>query len=171
MLGSILTKEKCMNCKNCCVFYSDSRWEMPEVPEQNADKICEFLNNKNAISKTDEGYKMQSVLREKDINNKSEEYRCAALDENKGCTLPDDLKPIECSMWPVRVMEDAGKVYITLASSCHGADSEFKDNLLILLNESLKEKIIDIVKKNKSIIKKYDSSYLKLMEITGEVNE
>lgn len=168
MLSSILTKEKCSNCKNCCIFFSESRWEMPGLPEHNADKICDYLKDENSVVKTNEGYKMRSVLRDENIDNK-EEYRCSALDESSGCRLPAELKPVECSMWPVRVMNDNGKIYISLASSCHALDSEFKNSLMKFLNESLKDDIINLVKKDKKIIKKYDQSYSKLMEITGEI--
>lgn len=171
MLSSILKKEKCMNCKNCCVFFSDSRWEMPEVSIDNADKIREFLKNEKAVSEADGKYKMHGVLRDKKINEKAEEYKCPALDENNGCKLPDELKPVECSMWPVRVMEDGGKTYISLASSCYAIDSEFKNALFKLLNAGLKMNIIELVKNNRDIVKKYDKSYEKLMEITEEINE
>ncbi len=171
MLKSVLAKEKCMNCKNCCVFYSDSRWEMPAVSEIDAEEICKFLKNKEAAIKTQDGYKMHSILRSRGVNGKDEEYRCAALDEERGCTLPEHLKPIECSMWPVRVMNDCGKIFICLASSCHGVDGEFQKKLTDFLNESFKDKIIAIVNNNKNIIKQYDNSYFKLMEITEEINE
>lgn len=171
MLGTILKKEVCINCKNCCVFYSKSRWEMPEIPAENADKIREFLKCENAVKEINGKIKMNGILRDEKCNKRAEEYRCPALDESKGCTLPEELKPIECSMWPVRVMNDGEKIYVSLASTCHGADNYFKNNLMKLLNESLKKDIIGIVKKDKSIIKEYDQSYEKLIEITEELNE
>lgn len=169
MLSSVLKKEKCKECKNCCVFYSSSRWEMPEVSRDNADEIRRFFKCEDSVTEIDGKYKMNGVLRE-NICEKSEEYRCPALDENKGCVLPSELKPIECSMWPVRVMNDNEKIYICLASSCHAADDNFKNDIISLLNCRLKKDIIEIVIKDKNVVKKYNKSYEKLMEITKDID-
>lgn len=166
MLKSVLSGETCSKCRNCCVFFSKSRWEMPSVSKENADKICSFLNNEQAVQKNGDSYKLKSVLRENRQKSDSEEYRCPALDENMGCMLPESLKPVECSMWPLRVMSDNGRLFITLAGSCHAVNERFLSDVKKLLEDGLYKKIIDILKKDKSIVKEFESSYKKLAEIT-----
>lgn len=167
MLKSVLSGEKCAQCRNCCVFFSKSRWEMPSVPKENAEKIREFLKDENAVAENDGVFKLKSVLRS-DVPESCEEYRCPALDERSGCTLPPELKPVECSMWPVRVMNDNGKIYITLAKGCHAVEEEFVQNVKKLLDSGLTEKIISSAKTQKGLIKPYDNSYIKLVDITEE---
>lgn len=169
MLKSVLSGETCGKCRNCCVFFSKSRWEMPSVPQENADKIKKFLGSENAVENQNGIYKLKSVLRENMNVENSEEYKCPALDESKGCTLPDNLKPLECSMWPLRVMNDNGKIYIALAGGCHAVNEKFKSDVVKLLDDGLHSKIINILKNDKSMIRDYDTSYHKLVEITEEI--
>ena len=166
MLKSILSGETCGRCRNCCVFFSESRWEMPSVSEENADKICKLLGNEQAVEKRNDVYNLKSMLRENRQGNDSEEYKCPALDENKGCVLPESLKPVECSMWPLRVMQDDDRLYITLAGGCHAVDEKFTEDVKKLLDDGLYKKIISILKRDKSIVKEFESSYIKLAEIT-----
>lgn len=169
MLKAVLTSEKCSACRNCCVFYEKSRWEMPSVEPENAEKIRKLLNDENAVCHESELYTMNSILRE-NVNAGCEEYRCSALDENKGCTLPAELKPAECSMWPVRIMNDDGKIFVTLAKGCHAVDEKFIGDIKKLLSDELLEKILGILKINGNIIKKYEPSYLKIIDITEEMS-
>ncbi|MGN0613505.1 MAG: YkgJ family cysteine cluster protein [Porcipelethomonas sp.] len=166
MLEDVLTKEECGACRNCCVFFNESRWEMPGITWENAERIQEFLGNKDAVEQRDGGFRMCSVIREGRTGEDSEEYRCAALDEDRGCTLPEHLKPLECSMWPLRVMEDDDRLYIALAGSCHAVNDEFIQKITELLNGGLKEKITELVKADSSIVRGYDSSYRKLVRIS-----
>jgi len=169
MLKAVLANEKCSSCRNCYVFFEKSRWEMPSVEVENAGKIRELLNDENAVRQESELYTMNSILRD-NVTTGCEEYRCSALDENKGCTLPAELKPVECSMWPVRVMNDDGRIFVTLAKGCHAVDEKFTDDIKKLLSNKLLEKILGILKTNGNIIKKYEPSYLKIIDITEEVS-
>ncbi len=172
MLEKILSPEKCAGCRNCCVFYEKSRWEMPMVSERKAKLIRSFLNDADAVSYQAEGmgYRLKSVIREIRPSRNAEEYRCAALDENRGCTLPPELKPIECSLWPIRVMNDSGRIYITLAPSCHAVDDDFRRKAIELLNGSLKEALIELINSGKHIIRPFESSYERLFEITEDIS-
>ncbi len=168
MLKSVLSGETCGKCRNCCVFFSKSRWEMPSIAKENAKEIKKLLGD-YAVTEIDKNsFKLKSVIRE-NLPDNCEEYKCPALDESKGCTLPENLKPIECSMWPLRVMKTDDKIYITLAGGCHAVDEKFIADVTKLLKDGLYDKITDILKNDKSIIREYDSSYQKLMEITGEI--
>lgn len=169
MLKAVLANEKCSACRNCCVFFEKSRWEMPTVKPENAGKIREHLNDDNAVRQEAELCTMNSVLRDNAAVG-CEEYRCSALDENKGCTLPAELKPVECSMWPVRVMNDDGKIFVTLAKGCHAVDDKFIGDIKKLLSDGLYERILGILKTNGNIIKKYEPSYLKIIDITEEMS-
>ena len=173
MLEKILSHEKCADCRNCCVFYEKSRWEMPMVSSRKAELIRSFINDDEAVSHRAEGfgYRLKSVLRSNRPDNNAEEYRCIALDENCGCTLPSEMKPIECSLWPIRIMNDNGRIYITLAPSCYAVDKAFRSKAVELLNGSLKKELIDLINSGKHIIRPFESSYEKLFEITEDITE
>ncbi len=167
MLKSVLSEKTCGQCRNCCVFYSKSRWETPSVPIENAEKIRRFLKCETAVEENGNICKMKSIARS-EFPDGAEEYKCPALDESSGCTLPAELKPIECSMWPLRVMKDGSDVYITLATGCHAVDDDFTNAVNSLLKNGLYEKIAETVRNDRAIIRDYDSSYLKLMKITED---
>ena len=169
MLSSILDKEVCANCKNCCVFYEESRWEMPKVSEHKGKFIRNFLKDQTAVLRTPEGFRLKSVERKERLDPDSEEYRCIALNEQKGCTLPIELRPMECRMWPLRVMDDNGRIYIALAQSCSAVSMKFKMDVIKLLNDNLKDEIIELIKAGKHIIRKFEPSYKRLIEITEDV--
>ena len=173
MLKKILDPKKCADCRNCCVFYEKSRWEMPMVSVRKAKLIRDFLNDDDAVSHKAEGfgYRLRSVLRDIRPDDTAEEYRCTALDETRGCTLPPEMKPIECSLWPIRVMNDDGRIYITLAPSCHAVDDDFRANAVKLLNGSLKAELIGLINSGKHIIRPFEHSYEKLFEITEDINK
>lgn len=136
MLSKILSKEFCAECKFCCVFSKEARWEIPEE------------------IKLDE-------------NDKSDLMPCPHLDKTQGCTL-GDLKPIECKLWPLRVMEYCGKRYITVSSRCCAYSEKFVRDAISLLASGLAERIIQLANDNPQIVREYHSSYRLLYCIDGE---
>lgn len=171
MLSSILTRQQCAECRNCCVMFEESLWELPMVSKQRSEMICAELSDPEATVPRKAGFQ----LSHRDVEDRQsaagegrETHRCAALDEHRGCRLSTEAKPPECSIWPVRVMRDQGRIYITLARGCPAVDSAFEDNVTALLNESLKERILELIKDEPAMIKPFAPNYIRLMDITEE---
>lgn len=169
MLSKILTADDCAKCRNCCVFHEKSRWETPVVPEEIANKIRQKLKDENCVIPYKGSFSLNSVKRSVELAEGQEIYRCAALDENKGCTLSGQEKPFDCSLWPLRVMEKDSRFYIMLAKGCHCVDDTFIQKINILLAEGLKERILLEMSKNPDIIKKYADDYITICDITDDV--
>ncbi len=142
---------------------------MPKVSEEKGKNIRKFLKDPTAVLRTPEGFRLKSVERSDRKDPDSEEYRCIALREDKGCILPTELRPVECRMWPVRVMDDNGRIYIAIAPSCHAVDTKFKMAVVKLINESLKDEIIELIKAGKHIVRKFEPSYDRILEITKDI--
>lgn len=169
MLSKILTIENCAKCRNCCVFHEKSRWETPVVSKNKAELIKEKLHNENCVISYNDSYVLASVKRSVNLNEGQEIYRCAALDENSGCSLSDKEKPFDCSLWPLRVMDKDNKIFVMIAGGCPIVDEEFINKAKKLLSEDLKQTILEEIVKNPDIIKPFDESYISLCDITEEV--
>ena len=61
MLKSVLSEKTCGQCRNCCVFYSKSRWETPSVPVENAEKIRSFLKCETVVEENGNICKIQNI--------------------------------------------------------------------------------------------------------------
>lgn len=166
MLKEILSPKTCADCRNCCVFQEESRWEAPVVDEERARLIRERETGESWLTATGTGsHTLNTVLREKELAPGEEPYRCIALDESSGCTLSPEEKPFDCSLWPIRVMEREGRIFLTLAGGCRGVSDTFikKENKLLL--KSLKEQVVKKLKENPDVIKPYSEDYAVLCEL------
>lgn len=168
MLSKILTRESCAKCRNCCVFHEESRWETPVVSEEKAELIRKKLHNSESVVLNKNVYSLASVKRDIQLKDNQEIYKCAALDENKGCTLSDEEKPFDCSLWPVRIMEKENRIYIMLAKGCRSVDDTFIDNINTLLSEGLRARIISEMISNPDIIKPFVDGYITICDITED---
>ncbi len=119
MLSSILSKSDCAACKFCCSFRRQSLWETPVFYEEDIPDIkklfpevkfreletgsgsCEGPQTAAANSKV---YTFDIYDKYK-TNSSEEEAPCPFLDTEKGCKLPQELKPFDCKIWPLRVVK------------------------------------------------------------------
>lgn len=171
MLNSILTREQCAQCRNCCVMYRESLWELPMTGKARAERICAELADTLAVTSVEKGFQLsfRDVKdREAAMREGREPYRCAALDESCGCRLSKEAKPPECSLWPVRVMRDNDRIYITLALGCPAVDGAFVEKVMELLKVSLKVQILELIEAEPDMIKPFAPGYIRLMDITED---
>lgn len=138
MLGSVLSKEKCAECRICCSFVKEDVWEAPT------------LTNPSTKEKYRVEYKFKD---DKEI------LLCPGLDEKSGCMMGKD-KPFECMIWPLRpFMKEDGKIGVALAKICPSFSEKNEDKLISLLEKGLYEKIVNESRKNPEIIKKLGDDY------------
>ena len=95
MLGELLSKEECAQCRLCCTFDSYDLLDTPLITPDMRERIAAVLPQQRFITKGS----------------------CSLLDKSRGCILGDG-KPFECRIWPLRVMIKNGVRVIALSTVC-----------------------------------------------------
>ena len=109
MLSPILAKSDCATCKFCCSFRRTSLWETPVFPAADLPKL-QSLNPEARFHPTgSSGHSYTFDLSDAyKTTDPEEEAPCPFLDTTRGCTLPAELKPFECKIWPLRAVRTQG---------------------------------------------------------------
>lgn len=148
MIKEILDNSTCAKCRICCSFVEDDAWETPVFTSTKIDYNKSWFK---CIGNGSHTLKL-SFADEKEIK------LCPYLDENVGCTLNEDDKPIDCKMWPLRVMRKEDNIYLTLAPFCKGLSSKDISEVKRLLDNGLRQRIREVIVDD--LVKEYDESYI-----------
>ena len=90
---------------------------------------------------------------------------CFFLDENKGCTLNDEDKPLECKIWPLRVMDKDGKLVLAYETICPELGEVPSDELIKLVKEDIIQNIKEYATKYPFIAKPYKKEFPIILEL------
>lgn len=155
MISKALDKSTCAECRFCCEFDKTDSWEIPIV----LPSVAKRLEKKKVKVVKDKGCFTFDLEFTGD-----EVKKCPFLGE-KGCVLDEEEKPFDCKIWPLRVMDKDGEIFISLAKSCPAFSSD--DEKIKLLAEELSGKITDYIRENPLSVKKYSNDYkiLKKLEL------
>ena len=167
MLGSILSKETCAKCKFCCTFRRQSLWELPKVSEEFAGKHTEGFNGKPVKyafdEKDGERYAVFDIAGGYVSGDPEEEVPCPFLDPDKGCILPDEDKPFDCKIWPLRYMEmQDGNAKVVVSDACPGIRAAGRAKVLETVNGGLGEKITDYFEDHPCFLNGYHEGYTEI---------
>ena len=89
-----------------------------------------------------------------------EEAACPFLDSKKGCVLPEEDKPFDCKIWPLRYMRmEDGEKKICLTPTCPEVNQVPLSRMKKLVEDGLGEKIIEYAEKNPYMIKEYKDGF------------
>lgn len=169
MISKVLSKDKCKNCQFCCVFKRESLWELPVFPEEVYERIIaddEAKKEDFEIVLIDGMAFARMKLEDKYKTDDPEEtVPCLFLDENSGCTLDNDDKPLECKIWPLRVMDKDGKLVVAFETICPELGEAPSEELKKLANEEIGEDIREYALKYPFIAKPYDERFPVLLEL------
>lgn len=116
MLGKILTKEECARCEFCCSFLEEDIWECPIMTSEMMEKI----SNECPEAEYSEvcGHKCLKLEKRVYPQDGKEYLFCNLLHPTKGCML-NDSKPLECRLWPYRIMKcEDGELVLALSHEC-----------------------------------------------------
>ncbi len=133
MLTSLLPPAACASCRLCCNFLPASVWETPALEPACAERL---RSQGIALKERPEGGETIAL----DFSQKcpQEAAECPLLDSAAGCRLPRSERPIECRLWPLRLMHDeAGNIVLAYYHSCPGLGWTTHEELLRLA-ESLR---------------------------------
>ena len=150
MLKNILSSSDCADCRICCVFDRYDLWETPAIPETMKDALEELDPSVEFIAK-DGSYRFKMVEDSEGL------YYCPMLTET-GCKLGDS-KPMECRIWPFRLMRLGDFLVIAMASICPTMYKKSLKRLVEELDSGLADIIYQEGEKFPEIIKDYCEGY------------
>ena len=173
MLSSILAKSSCAACKFCCSFRRTSLWETPIFPAADLPKLqalnpdakfrpagpgAENAENPTITNNPPAGpgatsytFDLRSSYR---TDDPAEEAPCPFLDPKRGCTLPLELKPFECKIWPLRaVHRQDNSIAVALTPTCPAINRQPLDRVRDIAASGLGQQILDYAEKHPDIIK------------------
>ena len=155
MLSSILAKSDCAACKFCCSFRRTSLWETPVFPEADLPKFQALNPDAKFRPAGKSGKSFTFDLRDAyRTDNPEEEAPCPFLDPTRGCTLPQDLKPFECKIWPLRaVRQKDNTIAVALTPTCPSINKVPLDRVRELAASGLGRQILDYATEHPDIIK------------------
>ena len=153
MLSSILAKSDCAACKFCCSFRRTSLWETPVFPAQDLAKM-KTLNPDARFRKAGQDSYSFDLTQAYKTTDPDEEAPCPFLDPSRGCTLPQDLKPFECKIWPLRAIRHSeDTLAVALTPTCPSINKIPEEKVRDLAASGLGQKILDYAASHPDIIK------------------
>ena len=96
-------------------------------------------------------------------DNPEEEVPCPFLDSEKGCTLPDEDKPFDCKIWPLRLMKAEGKLAVCLTPTCPAVNKLPVSRVRELVENGLGEIIFAQGEKEPYMVKEYREGFTVLI--------
>ncbi len=128
MLTSVLSPSVCASCRLCCNFQRSSAWETPVLEP----RCVELLRSMDVPLEDREDGGLTLAL-QFDSSSVGELALCPLLDSSSGCRLPRELRPLECRLWPLRLMRlDSGELGLAFYSACPGLASVSREALMLL---------------------------------------
>lgn len=174
MLGPILKKEACAECRFCCAFRRKSLWETPIFTGENLEAIrsnpklsAEVLISVNTDAVADlkggqrsesEEYFRYDLSGQYKTDDSEEEAPCPYLSE-KGCILSSEEKPWDCKIWPLRVMKKDGETVIALTPTCPEINKLEIQKVKSFVEEELKEALFSYAEAHPYLMKEYHEGF------------
>lgn len=150
MLKKILSPASCAECRICCGFVDDDKWEIPLVFSEIKDKIEEKFGFR-LVPRGGEYVFDMSFDGDKVIY-------CPAASEH-GCVL-GELKPFDCSIWPFRVNDFCGRRVITVSPVCPSVSSlPMKELCDFVQSGGFAELLFRTADEHPDIVKPYINGY------------
>lgn len=157
MLSKILSKEQCADCGFCCVFRRTSIWETPLFPKSVIEKLKIEYKKSKFVSVGD----LYTIDLSKEYKTEAddEEAPCFFLNNKKGCMLNDDEKPLDCKIWPLRIMRDGKHLVIALTPTCKEINELSIETVKEFVQSGIGEYIRDKAMEMPDIIKEYRNDF------------
>lgn len=160
MLGKILSRDACAACRFCCSFRRCSLWETPLFFEEEKKR----LEGRGYAFLQKQGYGLMDLMPLYKTDDPEEETACFFLDPEKGCVLEDDLKPFDCKIWPLRLMNRQGNIVLALTPTCPAVNRISFDALKEFVSEGLAQAIYEYGQKHPQMVKEYREGFPVLHE-------
>ncbi len=128
MLTPLLSPLVCASCRLCCNFVEESRWETPALEPECAARLRSM-----GVSLVERPEGGETIALCRDAAHPEQAVDCPLLDPACGCTLPRAQRPLECRLWPLRLMRDeAGHPVVAYYAGCPGLQAAPHEELVAL---------------------------------------
>ena len=161
MLTDILSPEDCAACRLCCHFHRESAWETPAIEAALVDAYRR-LEPAPPLRRRPDG----SASFELNFEGRAadESAPCPMLDCRSGCRLPREERPMECRLWPLRLMRRHGtdgreQVLLGCYRDCPGVQRCGMETLRRFAEEKLKALLLEHARRLPQTIRPYDEHY------------
>jgi Fe-S-cluster containining protein len=181
MLSSILKKSDCAACKFCCSFKRTSLWETPIFSKEDVEKLSALYPQAKFRPINKDSQKNTSftidISNDYKTNNPDEEAPCPFLNPHEGCILPQELKPFDCKIWPLRVVSLSSKeensetpdctkhtkLAVALTPTCPAINKIPEEQVQKLVTSGIGKTILEYAKEHPDIIKEYSEFLSKIL--------
>lgn len=151
MLKSILSGADCAACRFCCSFRRQSLWETPLFDRAAKETLEQKYPEARFKPAGRESYTLD-LLHLYRRDDPAEEAACPFRGE-RGCVLPPEEKPFDCSIWPLRACRAGGEIRIMLENTCPAISRQPLANVERLVAGGLGETIISRARRNPDLLK------------------
>lgn len=160
LLSPVLKQDDCASCKFCCSFRRQSLWETPVFDSNIKRKLHELYPEARFSQAGKSGVSWTfDILQNYKTDDPNEEAVCPFLNSQNGCALPPELKPLDCKIWPLRVVRlpETKNLAIALTPTCPAINKVPRQRIIDLLKPDLGQKILEYAATHPDIIKDYSS--------------
>ncbi|MBQ3842043.1 MAG: hypothetical protein II820_05055 [Ruminiclostridium sp.] len=155
MLSSVLSKENCANCRFCCSFRRQSLWETPLFDAETVEKLSELYPEAHFKPRGD----VYTIDIDGDYKTDDSEEEALCPFNKDGCILGVELKPFDCSIWPLRVMRYNGGLAICLTPTCPVISQKPLSVMRELADGAVGDRIADYARSHPFIVKDYKEGF------------
>lgn len=149
MLKKLLDPAVCAECRICCGFDENDRWEIPLIfPE-----LREYIEGNRPWKLAPRN---NEYVFDMSFNGSEIEY-CPALTET-GCALGDN-KPFDCRIWPFRVNNLNGTLVITVSPVCPAVSALPLKTLSEFVRGEFAETLLREARRHPDMVKPYVAGY------------
>lgn len=148
MLSKFLSKTDCAKCRYCCIFDKNDIWEIPLFSEEEVKRLKVIFPNIQ-FTPSQKEY-IPSVL------CIGQEMQCPFLNRKSGCELSEEDKPLECKLWPLRIMRRKNEYVLAFEPSCQIMDMYSLDDIRCFVMENrIDMTVLEFALNNKNKVKEY----------------
>ena len=164
MLEEILSPADCARCEFCCSFRRQSRHLTPYFAKESIEEIRRLYPGARFVTRENGGV---TIDLEGQYHTQEDTEEALCYFNHKGCVLPEELKPFDCSLWPFRLMKKGEDLVLALVPSCPWIKTEDTAKLKEVAAAMAKEAYF-YAKTHPEIIIEYRDDYAVVARVAGD---
>lgn len=154
MLTHIFSPTDCASCKLCCHFHRRSAWETPSL---NSELI--YLLQEECVPMHQRPDGSTTFYLHFCTDSENETADCPMLNRETGCTLPRELRPFECRIWPLRLLRKNNQLVIGLYENCPALQNGSLDELVKFATGEFLTELLEHAKRFPKCVREYHDDY------------
>lgn len=153
MIRTVLARETCKACRNCCWYTDDDVWDAPGFTKSELERAKRFTDNPV--------YEDRGLFFFRMEKNRGT-YTCPLLGK-AGCLL-DSEKPFKCAIWPFYVVRINESLVLAISNECPSVYQLSNKELIDRLGGVL-EQIADRAKSVPELVEPYRAHFRIVTEL------